>query len=80
MINNCFFTLQLQTEKYCLRALGDDPRNDIANIHEQFPDLAEDIKFSDFYPKEGFFSNVLKLYFLVLIQDICWGYSKEPSH
>ena len=56
-----FLTIQLQTEKYYLRALGDDPRKDIANIHEQFPDLAEDIQFPDFYPKERFFSSVFRI-------------------
>ena len=42
----------------------------MANIHEQFPDLAEDIKFPDFYPKERFFSSVLKIIFL----------SSHPKH
>ena len=50
-----------QTEKYYLRALGDDPRKDIANIHEQFSDLASDIQFPEFYPKEKFFSSVFRI-------------------
>ncbi|XP_045178484.2 tRNA wybutosine-synthesizing protein 5-like [Mercenaria mercenaria] len=50
-----------ETEKYYLRALGDDPRKDIADIRVQFPALAEDILFPEFYPKEKFFSSVFRI-------------------
>ncbi|CAG2187969.1 TYW5 [Mytilus edulis] len=33
-----------ETEKYYLRAVGDNPRTDIADINKQFPELAEDIR------------------------------------
>jgi tRNA wybutosine-synthesizing protein 5 len=56
----CVF-ISFQTEKYYLRALGDDPRKDIADVRVQFPTLAEDIKFPEFYPKEKFFSSVFRI-------------------
>ncbi|KAL4217029.1 tRNA wybutosine-synthesizing protein 5 [Mactra antiquata] len=50
-----------ETEKYYLRALGDDPRKDIADVRVQFPSLAKDIRFPDFYPEERFFSSVFRI-------------------
>lgn len=50
-----------ETEKYYLRALGDNPRKDIADIRQQFPELAEDIHFPEFYPEEKFFSSVFRI-------------------
>ncbi|XP_069107378.1 tRNA wybutosine-synthesizing protein 5-like [Argopecten irradians] len=49
------------TENYYLRALGDDPRKDKADIHQQFPQLADDIKFPDFYPPDKLFSSVFRI-------------------
>ena len=51
----------LKTEKYYLRALGDDPRKDIADIRKQFPTLADDITIPPFFPEEKFFSSVFRI-------------------
>ncbi|KAK7506779.1 hypothetical protein BaRGS_00002254 [Batillaria attramentaria] len=50
-----------QDEVYYLRALGDDPRKDIANIHQQFPDLAKDLNIPDFFEPSKFFSSVFRI-------------------
>lgn len=50
-----------QTESYYLRALGDNPRKDIADLETQFPKLAEDITLPYFYPREKFFSSVFRI-------------------
>ncbi|KAJ8315372.1 hypothetical protein KUTeg_007522 [Tegillarca granosa] len=50
-----------EDEKYYLRALGDDPRKDIADIHVQFPELAKDIKFPELFDKDKFFSSVFRI-------------------
>lgn len=50
-----------ETEKYYLRALGDDPRKDIANISTQFPDLARDICIPEFFEASQFFSSVFRI-------------------
>ncbi|XP_052234433.1 tRNA wybutosine-synthesizing protein 5-like isoform X1 [Dreissena polymorpha] len=50
-----------ETEKYYLRALGDDPRKDIADIRVQFPNLASDINIPPFFPEEKFFSSVFRI-------------------
>ena len=56
-----FHMYLFQGEKYYLRALGEDPRKDIANIHKQFPELAKDITFPDFIPEGKFFSSVFRI-------------------
>ncbi|XP_072047446.1 tRNA wybutosine-synthesizing protein 5-like [Amphiura filiformis] len=48
-------------ELYYLRALGNDPRKDIADINTQFPSLAGDINIPDFVPQDKLFSSVLRL-------------------
>ncbi|KGL79504.1 tRNA wybutosine-synthesizing protein 5, partial [Tinamus guttatus] len=48
-----------EDEKYYLRSLGDDPRQDIADIRKQFPVLAEDIQIPEYFEKEQFFSSVM---------------------
>lgn len=48
-------------EKYYLRSLGDDPRKDIADVKKQFPALANDINFPNFYKQEKFFSSVFRI-------------------
>ncbi|KAK7112298.1 tRNA wybutosine-synthesizing protein 5-like [Littorina saxatilis] len=50
-----------EKEVYYLRALGNDPRKDIADIHQQFPDLAKDIVFPDFFEPNCFFSSVFRI-------------------
>ncbi|KAK3103844.1 hypothetical protein FSP39_022383 [Pinctada imbricata] len=50
-----------ETENYYLRALGDDPRREIADIHSQFPTLAQDVKFPYLFPREKFFSSVFRI-------------------
>ncbi|WAR09939.1 TYW5-like protein [Mya arenaria] len=50
-----------ETEKYYLRALGDDPRKDKADIKTQFPALAEDITIPPFFSEEKFFSSVFRI-------------------
>ncbi|OWF51395.1 tRNA wybutosine-synthesizing protein 5-like [Mizuhopecten yessoensis] len=52
---------ETKTENYYLRALGDDPRKDKADIHQQFPRLADDIKFPKFFPPEKLFSSVFRI-------------------
>jgi hypothetical protein len=55
------FLFFLQNEKYYLRALGDNPRTDIADITKQFPELAEDIHIPQFFSPERFFSSVFRI-------------------
>ena len=55
------FLFFLQNEKYYLRALGDNPRTDIADITKQFPELAEDIHIPQFFSPEKFFSSVFRI-------------------
>lgn len=50
-----------EDEKYYLRALGDDPRKDVADIHVQFPELAKDIKFPELFDKDKLFSSVFRI-------------------
>ncbi|XP_033728056.1 tRNA wybutosine-synthesizing protein 5-like [Pecten maximus] len=52
---------ETKTESYYLRALGDDPRKDKADIHQQFPQLADDIQFPKFFPPDKFFSSVFRI-------------------
>ncbi|XP_005099470.1 tRNA wybutosine-synthesizing protein 5 [Aplysia californica] len=49
------------SEKYYLRALGDDPRKDVADISVQFPELAADIIMPPFFDEEQFFSSVFRI-------------------
>ncbi|XP_013388936.1 tRNA wybutosine-synthesizing protein 5 [Lingula anatina] len=53
-----FFT---EDEKYYLRALGDDPRKDVADIRKQFPALASDIFIPEYFEPEKFFSSVFRI-------------------
>ncbi|CAI9716881.1 Hypothetical predicted protein [Octopus vulgaris] len=48
-------------EKYYLRSLGDDPRNTVANIEEQFPQIANDLNIPDLFPAKSFFSSVFRI-------------------
>ncbi|XP_046584131.1 tRNA wybutosine-synthesizing protein 5-like [Haliotis rubra] len=50
-----------EEEHYYLRALGDDPRKDIADIHHQFPELAADIHLPEFYEPSKFYSSVFRI-------------------
>ncbi|XP_064598514.1 tRNA wybutosine-synthesizing protein 5-like [Liolophura sinensis] len=50
-----------EDEKYYLRALGDDPRKDIADIHTQFPVLACDINIPEYFTPDRFFSSVFRI-------------------
>ncbi|XP_041374822.1 tRNA wybutosine-synthesizing protein 5-like [Gigantopelta aegis] len=50
-----------ENECYYLRALGDDPRKDIAKIDKQFPRLAQDIVFPDFFDGDSVFSSVFRI-------------------
>lgn len=48
-------------EKYYLRALGDNPRRDRADLGVQFPALAADFSLPPLFPRERFFSSVLRV-------------------
>ncbi|CAM9534416.1 unnamed protein product [Lampetra fluviatilis] len=50
-----------ENEKYYLRALGNDPRKDVADIRKQFPELAKDVILPEFYEEEQFFSSVFRI-------------------
>ncbi|CAH1249299.1 TYW5 [Branchiostoma lanceolatum] len=50
-----------QDEKYYLRSLGEDPRKDVADIRTQFPELADDIIFPEFFSPSQFFSSVFRI-------------------
>ncbi|KAK6165655.1 hypothetical protein SNE40_022541 [Patella caerulea] len=50
-----------ENEKYYLRALGGDPRKDVADIKQQFPQLATDINFPNLFEEHQFFSSVLRI-------------------
>lgn len=50
-----------EKEKYYLRALGTDNRKDPANLSTEFPQLAKDVKFPEFFSEEQFFSSVLRI-------------------
>ncbi|GFR63638.1 tRNA wybutosine-synthesizing protein 5 [Elysia marginata] len=49
------------TEKYYLRALGKDPRKDVADISTQFPSLASDISIPKYFEQSQFFSSVFRI-------------------
>lgn len=53
--------IYFQTEKYYLRAVGDNPRTDIADINKQFSELAEDISIPPFFSPDRFFSSVFRI-------------------
>ena len=44
-----------------MRALGVDPRKDIADFEQDFPELAEDVRIPAFCDKEEKFSSVMRL-------------------
>ncbi|CAL1538086.1 unnamed protein product [Lymnaea stagnalis] len=50
-----------QNEKYYLRALGDDPRKDVADISVQFPHLAKDVNIPELFERDRFFSSVFRI-------------------
>ncbi|XP_061413585.1 tRNA wybutosine-synthesizing protein 5 isoform X1 [Lethenteron reissneri] len=50
-----------ENEKYYLRALGNDPKKDVADIRKQFPELAKDVILPEFYEEEQFFSSVFRI-------------------
>ncbi|ESP01532.1 hypothetical protein LOTGIDRAFT_172630 [Lottia gigantea] len=51
-----------ENEKYYLRALGTgDPRKDIADIRNDFPNLAKDIVIPELFDASQFFSSVLRV-------------------
>lgn len=54
---HCF----LQDECYYLRAVGGNPRKDIANLSEDYPTLALDINLPSLFPPEKLFSSVLRI-------------------
>eukprot|EP00960_Hanusia_phi_P063523 765503-Hanusia_phi.AAC.10 len=47
-------------EKYYMRALGKDPRNDIADFRADFPLLAEEIDIPPLFDPDAYFSSVLR--------------------
>jgi tRNA wybutosine-synthesizing protein 5 len=48
-------------EKYYFRSLGDDPRNDIADIRKDFSELAPDVHFPEVFEADSFFSSVFRI-------------------
>ncbi|CAG5119643.1 unnamed protein product, partial [Candidula unifasciata] len=50
-----------KTEKYYLRALGDDPRKDVANVAVQFPNLSSDVHIPKYFDSSKFFSSVFRM-------------------
>ncbi|XP_053328256.1 tRNA wybutosine-synthesizing protein 5 [Spea bombifrons] len=50
-----------EDEKYYLRSLGDNPRRDVADIRQQFPNLAADIRIPQFFEKDQFYSSVFRI-------------------
>ncbi|KAI8776077.1 tRNA wybutosine-synthesizing protein 5 isoform X1 [Biomphalaria glabrata] len=50
-----------QKEKFYLRALGHDPRKDVADISVQFPELAQDLTIPQVFEREKFFSSVFRI-------------------
>uniref|UniRef100_A0A0B6ZND8 tRNA wybutosine-synthesizing protein 4 n=1 Tax=Arion vulgaris TaxID=1028688 RepID=A0A0B6ZND8_9EUPU len=50
-----------KTEKYYLRALGEDPRKDVANLAVQFPNLVDDIHIPQYFEYSKFFSSVFRI-------------------
>lgn len=50
-----------ETELYYFRSLGADARKEPANIAAQFPELAKDFSLPELFPKEAFFSSVLRI-------------------
>uniref|UniRef100_A0A8C4WT87 tRNA-yW synthesizing protein 5 n=1 Tax=Eptatretus burgeri TaxID=7764 RepID=A0A8C4WT87_EPTBU len=50
-----------EDEKYYLRSLGDNPRKDVADLKQQFPELAGDVTIPQLFPDEQFFSSVLRV-------------------
>ena len=48
-------------EKYYLRSLGEDIRNDPADINKQFPNLSNDLVIPNLFDKERFFSSIFRI-------------------
>uniref|UniRef100_A0A673B5F5 tRNA wybutosine-synthesizing protein 5 n=1 Tax=Sphaeramia orbicularis TaxID=375764 RepID=A0A673B5F5_9TELE len=50
-----------EDESYYLRSLGEDVRKDPADLHKQFPGLAEDFYIPQFFESNQFFSSVFRI-------------------
>ena len=50
-----------QDEVYYLRAVGDNPRKDIANFTTDYPSLVSDLILPQFFPEDKLFSSVLRV-------------------
>ena len=48
-------------EWFYLRSLGSDPRRDVSDISEGFPELAPDFVAPPFVPDDAFFSSVFRI-------------------
>ncbi|EKX39134.1 hypothetical protein GUITHDRAFT_143741 [Guillardia theta CCMP2712] len=48
-------------EKYYMRALGKDPRKDIADFASDFPLLAEEVDIPPLFDRDAYFSSVLRV-------------------
>ena len=62
--SSCFalrLLISFQKEKYYLRAVGDNARDDIANFEKDFPEIAADLQVPDFFEEKAFFSSVFRI-------------------
>ena len=59
--NSKKYITYIQTEYYYLRALGGNPRKDIADIKKDFPSLAADIHIPEAFPEDQFYSSVFRM-------------------
>ncbi|XP_077393084.1 tRNA wybutosine-synthesizing protein 5 isoform X2 [Festucalex cinctus] len=50
-----------EDESYYLRSLGEDVRKEPADLHKQFPELAEDFHIPNFFEPGQFFSSVFRI-------------------
>ncbi|XP_019728375.1 tRNA wybutosine-synthesizing protein 5 isoform X2 [Hippocampus comes] len=50
-----------EDESYYLRSLGEDVRKEPADLHKQFPELAEDFHIPNFFEPDLFFSSVFRI-------------------
>ncbi|XP_065673076.1 tRNA wybutosine-synthesizing protein 5 [Hydra vulgaris] len=48
-------------EKYYLRSLGEDIRNDAADIRKQFPKLSQDLIIPNLFDESSFFSSIFRI-------------------
>ncbi|XP_054707243.1 tRNA wybutosine-synthesizing protein 5-like, partial [Uloborus diversus] len=50
-----------KSEYYYLRSVGKDPRKEVADIRQQYPELSQDLLFPGFVPENQIFSSIFRV-------------------